>query len=216
MQVIKVTEWHSVCVSYDLWLFLCLCQQSNGFTALFRKAPNCVPLPKLVSFRFKVPGLLWAAYDKHLYLSWECASSQLEGWSAADFCVLYWRMIKQTVIFINSKEAVWCSRVCCQLHQLNQNHCFVLFVFLPSIYCCGLASTQLCFEDIYWRPWDLSIRQHPLPQPLLTALCEAKPNQMCVKIDFYHSFRFCIHQHAVHAGFCSSCLQHHALLFKYI
>lgn len=34
--------------------------------------------------------------------------------------------------------------------------------------------------EIYRRLRDLCIRQHPLQQPLLTALCEAKLNQMCV------------------------------------
>lgn len=68
-----------------------------------------------------------------------------------------------------------------QLYQQSQPDSLVsLFLFKPSVYCCGLASAQLCFSDIYGRPCDLSIRQHPLQQPLLTALCEAKPNQMCM------------------------------------
>lgn len=68
-----------------------------------------------------------------------------------------------------------------QLHQQTRPDSLLsLFLFEPSVYCCGLASTQLCSRDIYGRPRDLSIRQHPLQQPLLTALCEAKPNQMCV------------------------------------
>lgn len=110
-------------------------------------------------------------------MSWERASSQLEGQSAADLNVLCWRMIKQTLVFINS-QAVWQRWLVLPALKLNQTHCSLNILLIPSVYCCGLAHTQL--SDIYLRALGLRIREHPPEQPLLTALHESKPNQMCV------------------------------------
>lgn len=97
------------------------------------------------------------------------------------------RMIKRSPSFIKSDEPAWGSWVwrlllyaSCATNKISQTHCsrFLVILFVPSIYCCGLASTQPCLE-IYRRLGDLCIRQHPLQQPLLTALCKAKLNQMC-------------------------------------
>lgn len=127
--------------------------------------------------------------DKHRYLLWEHASSQLEDWSAAEFYAVFWRMITQ----LNELRGGFkVFRVCAAgffiFYFLKQptppktrpDSLLSLFLLKPSVYCCGLAAAQLCSGDIYGRPRDSSIRQHPLQRALLTALCEAKPNQMCM------------------------------------
>lgn len=128
---------------------------------------------------FNFPSLVLAVWihDKHLYLSWERANSQLEGQSAADLNVLCWRMIKQTLVFINS-QAVWQRWIVLPALKLNHTHCSLNILLIPSVYCCGLAHTQL--SDIYLKALGSRIREHPPEQPLLTALRETKPNQMCV------------------------------------
>lgn len=102
-------------------------------------------------------------HDKHLYLSWERASSQLEGQSAADLNVLCWRMIKQTLVFINSQR--WMVLPALKLHQ---THCSLNILPIPSVYCCGLAHTQL--SDIYLRALGSRIREHPPEQPSANGL----------------------------------------------
>lgn len=102
VQAIKVTRRRSVSLFHmicDSWLFLCPCQQSNIFNALFRIAtpaqwqPVVCHCPNWLThcplFSFKVPRSLSATCicDKHHYLSWERARSQLEGSSAAGFNV---------------------------------------------------------------------------------------------------------------------------------
>lgn len=95
MQAIKVTRhcstsrFHMICGS---WLFLCLCQQSNSLNALSVKLPwhngiwSMCHCPNRLThcplFWVKVLRLsVMCISDKQHYLSWERASSQLEGWS---------------------------------------------------------------------------------------------------------------------------------------
>lgn len=137
------------------------------------------------------PPVCYQLCDKHRYLLWEHASSQLEDWSAAKFYAVFWRMIKRLLGLMNSEEALWysvCVLLAFLLFFLKQptppktwpDSLLSLFLLKPSVYCCGLAAAQLCSGDINGRPRDSSIRQHPLQRALLTALCEAKPNQMCM------------------------------------
>lgn len=70
--------------------------------------------------------------------------------------------------------------------------------------------------EIYRRPPDLCIRQHPLQQPLLNALCGTKLNQMCVwRLNFTtpsHSASISMLCGAFKSGFCSSLLRHNCVL----
>lgn len=161
MQAIKVTKrsrvswFHMIC---DSWLYLCLCQQSNIFNALFRTAalaqwqPVVCHCPNWLTHcpLFKVPGCYrQCIWDKQHYLSWTHASSQLEGWSAAGFVCLEW--LKEHS-FLNSNEHVSMYvplRVSAySTNTLDQTHWSLVFPLKHNVYCCGLASTQPCFRDI--------------------------------------------------------------------
>lgn len=143
-------------------------------------AAGCVPLPKLpfqLSFvRCQTPQVVIAKPigNKHSYLSWERASSQLEGRTADKLYVFCIRIIIRTPHF---DKLQMCAAL---LHQrptpptnpasFSLNPRFTVVAWPPP-------SPAL---EMYRRPRDLCIRQHPLGQPRLTAVCEAKLNQMCL------------------------------------
>lgn len=132
-------------------------------------------------FSFRVPRSLTAVCvcSKHHYLSWEHAKSQLKGWSAAEFVCF---------VLQNFEKPVWGFNMYCRLHKQPTPPKSSTRLIALTLWCfsSNTAFTVVAWPppslalEVYRRPPDLRIRQHPLLQPLLTTLCESKLNQMCV------------------------------------
>lgn len=104
------------------------------------------------------------------------------SWRVKVFCE---GMIKRTPSFINSDEPKLGCFACLYKQPVPPTDSTRLIALTLWCFSSNPAFTVVAWPPpssalaIYRRPRDLCIRQHPLQQPLLTVLCEAKLNQMC-------------------------------------